>query len=187
MIRRERLGRGFIRLNLRAMGVSNLCYDKKERKYKSIQFYDYDGELTPDVLESILSLFPNDALSFKTKDGYHFISFTLLPNLRIAKARALKLSKDLDQDYWCSKPYLILRFTPKWKVGLLTRRYKVKSPKPFFHRVYKTPSSTRSEISSKHLDLYYNMLGLPNEVYNMYSQCLLKSHSINIHHYKARL
>lgn len=185
MIRRERLGNGFIRLNLRAMGISNLCWDKENGRYRSLQFYDFDGFPSPSKLEEILNIFPYDCLAYKTKNGIHFISFTLLDKLRISKSRALEVSKGLNQDYWCSKPYLILRISPKWKKRLFRKKYKVKSEKPIFFELIKTPRANHP-ISLRHLEFYHKNMGLPNEIYEIYSKCPMKAFPIRIHHYKAR-
>ena len=82
-------------LDLRTIGLSNWAFDSKTKKRYSVQFYDYDytnGEkrIPRKDLLRILEIFPYDVLMYETKQGIHFISFSLLHGLFTSKATALK-------------------------------------------------------------------------------------------------
>lgn len=176
-------------LKLRAIGISNYCFDKTNKKKHSIQFYDYDvnetTRMTQAELNTILKIFPYDLLLYKTKHGLHFISFALLKEQYTTKARAIEISKLLGkQDYWTPKKDLTLRVSAKWKVYRFSKMRKTISKKPEFSRLLKKPNKYR--VSKKHLDFYYKNMGLPEKVYNLYQDCHLFDYEIKIYHYKTR-
>lgn len=176
-------------LDLRAMGLSNWVYDVKNKKRYSIQFFDYDyngegDQIERDEILKIMQIFPYDCLMYGTKQGIHFISFSLLHGLNITKARALKLAKYLrNQDYWTSQKDLTLRVSEKWKPRRF-RGYKVISYRPIFKGVSKFPNQYR--ISNRHLEFYRKYMNLPDWVYNLYNDCDKRDYKIRIYHYKTR-
>lgn len=172
------------KLPLRTMGISNRSYDRENKKTYSIQFYDFDGIFGIRDYNLIISIFPYDLLVYKTKHGYHFISFALLHGLNITKARAIALSKFIeDQDYWTEAKDLTLRISPKWKCRRLRKR-KVISCKPTFFTLIKKPEGYI--ISNKHLEFYFKYMNLPKEIYQQYDDCDKRDYEIRIYHYKTR-
>lgn len=174
------------KLNLRAMGISNRVYDKKNKKTYSVQFFDLDinGATKEELrmkINYVMSIFPYDLILYKTKHGIHFISFALLKGLRYTKAKALKLCKELkNQDYWTEQKDLTLRISPKWK----GRKYKNISGKPKFLGFLKKP--TTHIISNKHLEFYSKYMNLPKWVKDRYKLCDKRDYNIKIYHYKTR-
>ena len=97
-------------LNLRTMGISNWCLDKKsyskKKKRYSIQFYDYDfagginlnfgkkglENIPRDDLLRILEIFPYDVIMYETKHGNHIVSLALLKGLKHTKVNVLTTS-----------------------------------------------------------------------------------------------
>jgi len=176
------------KLKLRSMGLSNKVYDQKNKKIYSIQFYDYDCDGIDRItkqkqMQQILKIFPYDLLTYQTKHGIHFISFSLLHGSKITKARAVELSKKLgNQDYWTTGKNLVLRVSEKWK-GFKVKR-KIMSPRPEFMGFIKRPKGFR--ISNNHLEFYRKFLDLPDWVYNSYNNCDKYNYKIGITHYKTR-
>lgn len=175
-------------LNLRAMGISNWCFDTHTKKKYSIQFYDYDlhgqKKIPRDDLLEILEIFPYDCLMYQTKQGIQFISFSILHGLNITKSRCLDLTLNLiEQDYWTEGKDLTLRVSAKWKPRRF-RNYKTISNKPKFKGISKFPN--RYTISKKHLEFYFKYMNLPLWVYNLYSDCIKKDYRIKNYHYKTR-
>ena len=171
------------KLPLRAMGISNRVYDRDEKKLYSIQFYDFDGVFGIEEITLIKAIFPYDLLVYKTKHGYHFISFALLHGLKITKVRALKLTKFLNnQDYWTTAKDLTLRTSPKWKTYRFRKR-KIISCKPKFFTLIKNPKGYI--ISNKHLEFYFKYMALPKEIYDLYANCDKRDYEIKISHYKT--
>lgn len=193
------------KLSLRAIGISNWIYDEKNKKRYSVQFYDYDfpngdKQIPREDLLVILEVFPYDVLMYKTKQGVHFISFSILRGQHTSKARALETSKKLKkQDYWCEGKDMTLRVSAKWKLRFLRKR-KIVSKKPKFKGLIKTPdnliktqnkflnSSNPSKyvISKKHLEFYWKYMDLPDWVYELYSDCDMRDLRIKNYHYKTR-
>lgn len=170
-------------LTLRAMAISNWIKDEKTNKVYSIQFYDYDndGVLSKAKLSRILEIFPYDCITYHTKHGIHFISFSLLHGLRITKARAVETSKRLgNQDYWTEARDLALRVSPKWT----KKKYRIVSEKPEFWTVINKPNGYI--ISKKHLEFYRLFMGLPKKVYELYDNCDKRDYKIKLHHYLTR-
>lgn len=179
------------KLNLRALGLSNECIERKTKKRFSIQFYDYDYKLgvfsIPRLdLVRIKEMFPYDAIMYETKHGIHFIGFSLLKGTFRTKARAIETSKDLGfQDYWTSQTDLTLRVSAKWQVKRFKRNRLIVSEKPKFKGVLKGPNF-EYRISKNHLEFYRKYMDLPNWVYELYSECDKKDLRIKIYHYKTR-
>ena len=193
------------KLSLRAIGISNWIYDSEKKKRYSVQFYDYDfinGEkrIPREELLRILEIFPYDVLMYETKQGIHFISFSILLGIHVAKARVLELSKSLDgQDYWTEGKDLTLRVSAKWKLRFLRKR-KIVSKKPKFKGLIKKPDNlikTQNKflnssnpdkyvISKNHLEFYRKYMGLPDWVYELYSDCDMRDLRIKNYHYKTR-
>jgi len=192
------------KLNLRAIGISNWAFDSNSKKRYSVQFYDYDyngSKIIPrDDLLTILDIFPYDCLMYETKQGVHFISFSILRGLNITKARVLETSKKLGlQDYFTEGKDLTLRISAKWKKRFLRKR-KTISKKPKFKGLIKTPdnlikkpnkllnsqNTDKYVISKNHLEFYKKYMDLPNWVYKMYSDCDARDLRIKNYHYKTR-
>src|SRR5665648_1118582 len=182
---------------LRAIGISNSCWDKERKKKYSIQFYDYDflegsNKITRRELEQILKIFPYDCLAYKTAHGIHFISFSLLRGTQKTKGNALITSKIMGgQDYWCERKDLTLRVSPKWKPRIFSRWHKNMSKKPEFKMVLKNPpkypnNSFHFRISEKHLEFYHKKMGLPDNVYNFYRECEKFNYAIKFYNYNTR-
>jgi hypothetical protein len=170
------------KLNVKAIGISNIAWAYSENKHYGLQFYDFDGFPSPSQLDEILSYFPFDVLIYRTRDGFHFTSFTLLSNLYIPKANSLMLSKAFNQDYWSRFMDLTLRISDKF-----TRwRRKTKSSKPVFVELTSPPLFDRP-ISAGHLEYYRKYMGLPNRVYDLYSKCPQIPTVIQLHFYKTRV
>ncbi|MFX1501179.1 MAG: hypothetical protein ACFFDH_09480 [Promethearchaeota archaeon] len=177
------------KLFLRTMGISNLCINPEDKKLYSVQFYDYDKKgkekIFPEDLKKIMKIFPYDCLFYETKHGFHFISFAILRGSAITKARAIQLTKELDQqDYWCSLKDLTLRVAPKWKNKTFKKHYQKVSKKPKFKGLIKEPN--KYIISNKHLEFYYKFMNLPEWVYNKYLDCDKRDYKIKIVNYKTR-
>ncbi len=175
-------------LTLRAMGISNWCFDTNTKKKYSIQFFDYDlngkKKIPRDDLLLILRIFPYDCLMYETKHGIHFISFSILHGLGITKKRVVRLSKALKgQDYFTEQKDLTLRISAKWKPRRF-RNYKIVSNKPKFKGLIRFPN--KYTISKKHLKFYFKYMNLPLWVYNLYSDCIKKDYRIRNYHYKTR-
>jgi len=192
------------KLSLRAIGISNWAYDSNNKKRYSVQFYDYDYngvENIPRVdLLKILEIFPYDCLMYETKQGIHFISFSILLGLRKAKTRVLETSKVLEgQDYWTEGKDLTLRVSAKWKTRLFRKR-KIVSKKPKFKGLIKSPDNliktenpflnsknpSKYVISKKHLEFYRKYMDLPDWVYEQYLDCDMRDLRIKNYHYKTR-
>ena len=179
---------------LRAIGISNSCWDKLRKKKYSVQFYDYDflrgsNKITERELEQILKIFPYDCLAYKTTHGIHFISFSLLRGTQITKARALMTSKIMGgQDYWAERKDLTLRVSPKWKPRKFSKWHKNMSKKPQFKMILKIPSNNRFHfrISEKHLEFYHKKMGLPDKIYNFYQECEKFNYAIKFYNYNTR-
>lgn len=175
-------------LNLRAMGISNWCFDKKNKKRYSVQFYDYDyngdkDKIPQSIVNRIMEIFPYDCIMYETKQGVHFISFALLHGLNKTKSNVLKTTKDLElQDYWTIAKDLTLRVSAKTKTTYWGRR--VISDKPKFKGVAKYPNAYR--ISNKHLEFYRKYMDLPDWAYNLYNTCDKYEYPIKIYHYQTR-
>ncbi|MGB5911843.1 MAG: hypothetical protein WBH31_11670, partial [Promethearchaeia archaeon] len=155
-------------LKLRTMGISNWSYDEANKKLYSIQFYDLDipdafegkPHLIKVLIKRILRIFPYDCILYKTKHGLHFISFAILHGQHITKARAIETSKLIgNQDYWTEAKDLTLRISDKWKVKRFSKNRIKVSKKPKFLALLQKPNNYI--ISEKHLDFYYNFMGLP--------------------------
>lgn len=192
-------------LSLRAMGISNWAYDSESKKRYSVQFYDYDYNGTENKIPRkdllrILEIFPYDCLMYETKGGIHFISFSILLGLNVAKARVLETSKALgNQDYWTEGKDLTLRVSAKWKLRLIKKR-KIVSKKPIFKGLIKTPDNLiktsnrflnsknpdKYVISKNHLEFYRKYMDLPNWVYELYADCDMRDLRIKNYHYKTR-
>lgn len=168
-------------LNLRTMGISNWVYDSENKKYYSIQFYDYDHSINKNEHKRIIEIFPLDCIMYETKHGRQFISFALRYGLKYTKVRALETSKELNQDYWTEANDLTLRIAPKWN----KKREEI-SGKPKFLGVIRRPDPETIRISSKHLEFYKKYMGLPNWVYELYSNCDKKEFKFKVYHYKTR-
>lgn len=172
-------------LNLRTMGISNWVYEAETKKYYSIQFYDYDHliciGLKQVFIKKILEIFPLDCIMYQTKHGTQFISFALRYGLKYTKVRALEMSKELGQDFWTEAKDLTLRIAPKWN----KKREEI-SGKPKFLGVARRPDPDTIRISSKHLEFYKKYMGLPNWVYELYSNCDKKELKFKVYHYKTR-
>lgn len=137
---------------------------------------------------TILSIFTNDLVLYKTKHGIHFISFTLLDNIHIAQARALRITNLLKetQDYF---PYyrrdLTLRICGKWKKKRLSKKFKTISKKPKFLGFFYLPEKD-CIISKTHLEFYFKWMNLPKKVYDYYIEnCELKGYNIKMSHYRT--
>jgi hypothetical protein len=193
------------KLSLRAIGISNWIYDSEKKKRYSVQFYDYDfvnGEkrIPRKELLRILEIFPYDVLMYETKQGIHFISFSILLGIHVAKARVLELSKSLEgQDYWTEGKDLTLRISAKWKLRFLRKR-KTISKKPKFKGLIKSPDNlintpnvflnsknpNKYVISKNHLEFYRKYMDLPDWVYELYADCDMRDLRIKNYHYKTR-
>ncbi len=192
------------KLSLRAIGLSNWAFDSKNKKRYSVQFFDYDynglENIPRDDLLKILEIFPYDCLMYGTKQGVHFISFSILLGLRKAKMRVLETSKALEgQDYWTEGKDLTLRVSAKWKIRLFRKR-KIVSEKPKFKGLIKSPDNliktenpflnsknpSKYVISKKHLEFYRKYMDLPNWVYEQYLDCDMRDLKIKNYHYKTR-
>lgn len=192
------------KLSLRAIGISNWAYDSDNKKRYSVQFYDYDyngvENIPRDDLLKILEIFPYDCLMYETKQGIHFISFSILLGLRKAKKGVLETSKALEgQDYWTEGKDLTLRVSAKWKVRLFRNR-KIVSKKPKFKGLIKSPDNliktkntflnsknpSKYVISKKHLEFYRKYMDLPDWVYEQYLACDMRDLKIKNYHYKTR-
>ena len=192
------------KLSLRAIGISNWAYDSDKKKRYSVQFYDYDyngvDNIPRDDLLKILEIFPYDCLMYETKQGVHFISFSILLGLHKAKANVLETSKALEgQDYWTEGKDLTLRVSAKWKIKLFRKR-KIVSEKPKFKGLIKSPDNliktensflnsknpSKYVVSKKHLEFYRKYMGLPDWVYEQYLDCDMRDLRIKNYHYKTR-
>jgi len=179
------------KLRLRALGISNWCFDEKTKEKSSVQFYDYDfpdksRKIPRDDLLKIKEIFPYDAIMYETKHGVHFISFSLLKGTYRSKARVLETSKSLGlQDYWTEANDLTLRVSAKWQIKRFKRDRIVVSEKPMFKGVLKEPNF-EYRISSKHLEFYKKYMDLPNWIYKLYDNCDKKDLRIKVYHYKTR-
>ena len=179
------------KLNVRALGLSNWCLDRKTKEKSSVQFYDYDFKdnlktIPRHDLLRIKEIFPYDCIMYETKHGIHFISFSLLKGTYRAKARVLETSKDLElQDYWTSQTDLTLRVSAKWQVKRFKKNRIVVSEKPKFKGIVKEPNF-EYRISKNHLKFYHKYMDLPNWVYKLYDKCDKKDLKIKIYHYKTR-
>jgi hypothetical protein len=143
----------------KAIGILN-----KAVNGKSLQFYDYDGDYSSAELKQILEIFPNDCIAYKSKNGTHFISFTLL-NLTDSMKNAYELSKKLNQDYVVPN-FLILRVSSKISEN------KIISHCPYFLKIIKEPR-INTEISGSHLNFYRKVMKLPIEIYQLYrNKCI---------------
>jgi len=191
---------------LRAIGISNSCWDKEQKKKYSIQFYDYDfrvgsNKITEKELEQILKIFPYDCFCYKTRHGIHFISFSLLRGSATTKARALITSKMIGgQNYWSERKDLTLRVSPKWKPRWYSKWHKNVSKKPQFKMIVKKPANNtfnskifennpnlyHYRISEKHLEFYHKFMGLPDEIYELYRECEKYNYAIKLYNYKTR-
>jgi len=192
------------KLELRAIGLSNWAYDPETKKKYSVQFYDYDyngdsHRIPRSDLLRILEIFPYDCLMYETKQGVHFISFSILLGLNVAKARVLKLTKGLKgQDYWTEAKDLTLRVSGKWKTKRLKKR-EIASKKPKFKGLIKGPDNLIKKynpilksknpdkyvISKNHLEFYKKYMNLPDWVYKLYTDCDKRDLKIKIYHYKT--
>ena len=179
------------KLNLRALGLSNECIERKTKKRFSVQFYDFDykkGDFSIPRLDlvRIKEIFPYDCIMYSTKHGIHFIGFSLLKGTYRTKARAVETSKDLGlQDYWTSQTDLTLRVSAKWQVKRFKRNRLIVSEKPKFKGVLKEPNF-EYRISKNHLEFYKKYMDLPNWIYKLYDKCDKKDLRIKIYHYKTR-
>lgn len=179
------------KLKLRALAISNWCFDKETKKKFSIQFYDYDFEGNQKTIprEHILiikEIFPYDCIMYESKHGIHFIGFSLLKGTFRTKARAVETSKKLgNQDYWTSQNDLALRVSAKWQIRRFKRERLVVSEKPKFKGVMKEPNF-EYRISNKHLEFYRKYMDLPNWVFKLYDNCDKKDLRIKVYHYKTR-
>ena len=192
------------KLSLRAIGISNWAYDSEKKKRYSVQFYDYDfnGEkrIPRNDLLRVLEIFPYDCLMYETKQGIHFISFSILLGIHVAKARVLATSKALDgQDYWTEGKDLTLRVSAKWKLRPFRKR-KIVSKKPKFKGLIKSPNNViktqnkflnssnpdKYVISKNHLKFYRKYMDLPEWVYELYADCDMRDLRIKNYHYKTR-
>lgn len=174
------------KLTHRAMGISNTV--KLGNGTLGVQFYDYDGSLNPEIIKRIKQIFPSDCLIYKTQDGYHFISFSLISRFK-AKANAIMLSKELRQDYWSEQKDLVLRISPKWKP--MFKWYRKESPKPRFYRCITRPIAHRVDFiySRSHLEFYREYMGLPEDIYHEYTRVgmVYLEGDFKIYHYSTRL
>jgi len=181
---------------LRTIGINNVCYDKTNKKKYSVQFYDYDNKhlahsrdlgMPPAELNTILKIFPNDLILYRTKHGIHFISFTLLKGVFITKAKVLETTKLLNetQDYFPYQKELTLRVSGKWQKKRFSKKRKTISKKPKFSRLLKLPNKDNL-ISKTHLDFYFKWMSLPKEIHDLYKKCEMRDYDITISHYKTR-
>ena len=175
---------------LRCIGINNICYDKANKKKYSVQFYDMDinkSEMGFAEFNTILGIFPNDLILYRTKHGIHFISFTLLKGVFITKAKVLETTKLLNenQDYFPYQKELTLRVSGKWQKKKLSKKRKTISKKPKFARLLKLPNKDNI-ISKTHLDFYFKWMSLPEDIYNLYKKCEMRDYDITISHYKTR-
>ena len=156
---------------LEAIGISNGCYpiDNQEKIPNTdlgIQFFEVDIKPIPnEILDQVLTIFPEDCLMFETRKGFHFIGFSV-QQMKTTLLRALNLSYVLGKeitDYARTKlGCLILRTSPK--VEKKTRL--IVADKPKFSKILKKPVLD-SNISIRHLKVFLN-LGIPLETYNSY-------------------
>lgn len=166
-------------LDLRAMGISNWCYDRVAKKRYSVQFYDFDGLVKPQILKHIRKIFPYDCIMYETKHGTQFISFAVLKELRTTKARVIETSKVLGQDYWTEGKDLTLRVSAKWDT-----EYSEVSDKPRFKGLIRGANELR--ISIRHLEFYIKYMDLPQWVVKEYADATYMDLGIKIYHYKTR-
>jgi hypothetical protein len=177
-------------MKFEAIGISNMAYDRENRKAYSVQFYDYDIHDPPQMLNAIFntiqdSVFPFDCIVYETKHGYHFISFALFETTYYTKGKALELTTFLgNQDYWCSQKDLILRISPKWDFKHKRKIAKTISKKPKFYRFLSPPNNCL--ISKSHLEFYYKFMGLPKDVYDTYRNCPSRRLDLKLYFYNAR-
>jgi len=146
-----------------------------------LQFYDFDGDIgKPGIMAEISEIFENDCIIFKSKNGYHFVSFTLLDKKpKFVKKRAIKVSKKLHQDYTSGMKALVLRIAPKFK------EREIVSERPEYYLTWKFPVNN-SIIAKNHLDLYHEYLGIPDFIYNYYVRfCTLIDAELNLVYYKT--
>ena len=149
-----------------------------------MQFYDFDGELDSNIfvktIDEIRKIFPNDCLIFKSKNGYHFISFTLLDKKpKFVRKRASKLSKKLGQNYTSEMQALVLRIAPKFK------ERQIVSERPKYYTILKFPRKD-TPIAKNHLELYHEYLRIPEHIYNYYiKHCTLIHAELNLVYYRT--
>jgi len=146
-----------------------------------LQFYDFDGDIGEiGVMGEIRKIFQNDCIIFKSKNGYHFVSFTLLDKKpKFVKKRAIKVSKKLNQDYTSGMKALVLRIAPKFK------EREIVSERPSYYTIMKFPRRD-TPIAKNHLDLYHEFLGIPDFIYNYYVKyCTLISAELNLVYYRT--
>jgi hypothetical protein len=180
------------------MGISNRCYAgeiKKgvPRERYSVQFYDFDGS-EPEfkrAIPTIMRIFPYDALAYKSKHGFHVLSFSLLKGYLAPIRRARMITKILnsadrmpEQDFGSFgenfEKGLALRVSSKWRKRFF-RRNKIISGKPTFFGLLKSPN--RYRISERHLNFYRDFMALPDWVYKKYDDCDKKNLDTFMYHY----
>lgn len=171
-----------LKLYAMAIAVSNLIEINK--KIYALQFYDYDGKLEKDKMELVKPLFEGrDCIIYKTRFGYHFVSFTIdfKNNYKKIRKNTEKISKQLNQDYrFNNTDYLCLRISPK------TTKKGVRQGRPQFYGVLNKPKLDNI-ISSEHLKCYAEKLGMASRVFESYLNCKLVKGNIKLHTYRTRI
>jgi len=146
-----------------------------------MQFYDYDGDIgKPGIMSKIREIFENDCIIFKSRNGFHFVSFTLLDEKpKFVRKKASKLSKKLGQDYTSGMKALVLRIAPKFKDRIIV------SERPSYYTIMKFPIQC-TPIALNHLKLYRKYLGLPEYIYDFYIEnCILIEAELNLVYYRT--
>ena len=166
----------------RAFGIGHFTTTNNGIR-RGLQFYDYDGSLNQQKLRKILSIFPNDCIIYKSKNGFHFYSFTLIDS-DLARTRANGLTESFNeigdkQDYK-SKTQLILRISPKFLDN------KIISEETKFLKYIKLPVKNKF-VSKTHLDFFLDFKELPKRIYYAYKyNSILVDASLALNYYHTR-
>lgn len=157
---------GFYKLfkrKLFALGMGNFCLKKDVVAY-SLQYYDYDKcELPFESFDKIMSIFPYEVMVFKTKNGFSFISLSLIKGWEYTKNKAEEVSEYLNEDYTSGMKQLVIRVSPKFT----RKNHKIVSHKPYFLGFGKL-TECETMVSINHLNLLYNQKLIPDWVYDYY-------------------
>jgi len=148
-------------LNAFTFGIDNLLLCKDGFGF---QMYDYDSEtlLPKEVIDKILTIFPDDCQMFRTEHGFHFVSFRVI-DYETTLLRVRKLAEIFPEQDYNPKYNLTLRIAPKFSIKDLS----IISKAPKFYMELKEPSNTY-EYAFYPLMYYFKHLGLPTKIFVKY-------------------
>lgn len=167
----------FPELNAFCYGIDNSLWNNRH----GIQFYDFDkkGYLSKNELDKILTIFDDDCIIYKSENGYHFISFAIIPYKKTLE-NVNKLQEIFPKQDYHSRYNLTLRISPKFRIDDLTEA----SHQPYFDCCMKQPKN-KNFYSFYALRYYYNFLDLPNYIFSNYWQ--FKYYKCKYHIYRTRI